>query len=35
MQNVLTAEQKAKLQETRELRRANHQRFGRRKPPLD
>ena len=35
MQNVLTAEQKAKLQEMRELRRANHQRFGRRKPPLN
>ena len=35
MQNVLTAEQKAKLQEMRELRRANHQKFGRRKPPLN
>ena len=32
MTNVLSAEQKAKLQEMRELRRANHQRFGRRKP---
>lgn len=30
MTNVLTAEQKARLQEMRELRRANHQRFGRR-----
>jgi Spy/CpxP family protein refolding chaperone len=35
MQTVLTAEQKAKLQEMRDLRRANHQRFGRRKPPLN
>jgi len=35
MQNVLTAEQKVKLQEMRERRRANHQRFGRRKPPLN
>jgi len=35
MQNVLTAEQKVKLKEMRELRRANHQRFGRRKPPLN
>ena len=35
MQSVLTAEQKVKLQEMRELRRANHQRFGRRKPPLN
>jgi len=35
MQNVLTAEQKIKLKEMRELRRANHQRFGRRKPPLN
>ena len=35
MQSVLTAEQKAKLQEMRELRRANHQRFGRRKPQLN
>lgn len=35
MQNVLTAEQKAKLQEMRELRRANHEKFGRRKAPLD
>jgi len=35
MQNVLTAEQKAKLQEMRELRRANHQKFGRRRPPSD
>ncbi|HSQ24672.1 MAG TPA: Spy/CpxP family protein refolding chaperone [Pyrinomonadaceae bacterium] len=35
MQNVLTAEQKAKLHEMRELRRANHEKFGRRKPPLN
>lgn len=35
MQSVLTAEQKVKLQEMRELRRANHQRFGRRKAPLN
>ena len=35
MQNVLTAEQKIKLKEMRELRRANHQRFGRRKAPLN
>ena len=35
MQNVLTAEQKVKLKEMRELRRANHQRFGRRKAPLN
>lgn len=35
VQNVLTAEQKAKLQEMRELRRANHQKFGRRKSPLN
>jgi Spy/CpxP family protein refolding chaperone len=35
MQSVLSAEQKAKLQEMRELRRANHQRFGRRKQPLN
>lgn len=33
--NLLTAEQKAKLQELRELRRANHQRFGRRRPALN
>ncbi len=35
MQNVLTAEQQARLKEMRELRRANHEKFGRRKPPLD
>jgi Spy/CpxP family protein refolding chaperone len=35
MQNVLSAEQKVKLQEMRELRRANHQRSGRGKPPLN
>ena len=35
MQNVLTAEQKVKLQEMREQRRANHQIFGRRKAPLN
>lgn len=35
MQNVLTAEQKAKLQEMREFRRANHEKFGRRKAPLN
>ena len=35
MQNVLTAEQKAKLQEMRELRRANHEKFERRKAPLN
>jgi Spy/CpxP family protein refolding chaperone len=33
MKTILSAEQKAQLQEMRELRRANHQRFGRRKPP--
>lgn len=35
MMNVLTAEQKAKLKEMRELRRANHEKFGRRKPRLN
>lgn len=35
MQNVLTAEQKAKLQEMRELRRANHEKLGRRQQPLN
>jgi len=33
--NVLTAEQKAKLRELREARRANHEKFGRRKPPAN
>ena len=32
MMNLLTTEQKTKLQELREARRANHERFGRRKP---
>lgn len=35
MLNVLTADQKAKLQEMREQRRANHENFRRRKPPLN
>ena len=35
MMNVLTSEQKSRIQEMRELRRANHQRFGRRRQPLD
>ena len=35
MLNVLTAEQKAKLAEARQARRANRERPGRRKPPLN
>ncbi len=35
MQNVLTAEQKAKLHEMRESRRANREKFRRRKAPLN
>lgn len=35
MVNVLSAEQKARLQEMQEQRRANHEKFGRRKPPLN
>jgi len=35
MQSVLTPDQKAKLQEMRESRRANHEKLGRRKPPLN
>jgi periplasmic protein CpxP/Spy len=35
MMNVLTAEQKAKLEEMRQTRRANREKFGRRKPPMN
>ena len=35
MMNLLTTEQKTKLQELRQARRANHERFGRRKPRVD
>jgi len=35
MMNLLTTEQKTKLQELRQARRANHERFGRRKRPVE
>jgi Spy/CpxP family protein refolding chaperone len=33
VQNILTVEQKAKIEEMRQTRRANRERLGRRKPP--
>jgi Spy/CpxP family protein refolding chaperone len=35
MMNILTAEQKAKLDETRALRKANHEMLRRRRPPVN